>query len=158
GHGWHFGQRRWRRRLGRRRGDKDNRLDWSGSRGWNFREGRLRRAKVAFEVFGGDLIERTGRNARARNAQFLGFGEDFLALDAELFCDIVNTNGHINRFRPRCSAGSSWPPRDKTMVWQQHKSYCSSGAGDSSGGGDGNAGGGGGDASPSWPMEIERRP
>ena len=49
---------------------------------------------MAFEKLGGDFIERAGRDARAGNAQFLGLGKDFLALDSKFLCDIVDTNGH----------------------------------------------------------------
>ena len=49
---------------------------------------------MTLEKFSGDFIQRTGRNARAGNAQFLGLGKDFLAFDSKFLCYVVNTNGH----------------------------------------------------------------
>jgi hypothetical protein len=50
---------------------------------------------MAFEILGGDLIQRAGRNARGADAQFFGLGQNFLVLDSELLRNIVDTNGHI---------------------------------------------------------------
>jgi len=53
------------------------------------------REQVIFEVLGGDLIERTGRDLGGGNAQRLGFGDNFLVLQAKFLRDVVNPNGHI---------------------------------------------------------------
>ena len=51
-------------------------------------------AKLFFEVFGGDFIQRTGGDSSGGNAQLFGLGEYFLVLQAKLLRNIVNTNGH----------------------------------------------------------------
>jgi hypothetical protein len=40
---------------------------------------------MTFEKFGGDFIQRTGRDARSGNAELLGFRQDLFVLDTELF-------------------------------------------------------------------------
>jgi hypothetical protein len=56
---------------------------------------RVGEDELLLEVFGGDLIQRTGGHARGRNAQFLGLGKNLLVLHAELLRNVVDTNGHI---------------------------------------------------------------
>jgi hypothetical protein len=41
-------------------------------------------SELLFQVFGGDLIQRTGSNASGGNAQFFRLRENFLVLEAEL--------------------------------------------------------------------------
>src|SRR5204862_6825134 len=68
------------------------------------------RQQLLLEILGGDLIERTGWNFGRRDAQLLGLDNDFLALDSELFGNIVDTNGHNSisstdwRTAPACSS------------------------------------------------------
>ena len=47
------------------------------------------------EKFRGNLVQGTRRNSRILYAQFLGFFEHILALDAEVFGDFVDSYGHI---------------------------------------------------------------
>jgi hypothetical protein len=42
--------------------------------------------KLLFEKFSSDFVQRTGRDFGLGNSQFLGFGKDVLAFDAELLC------------------------------------------------------------------------
>jgi len=49
---------------------------------------------MTFEKLGGDLVQRTGGDARGHNAQFLGFRKDFLVLDSKFLRYVVNPNGH----------------------------------------------------------------
>jgi hypothetical protein len=56
---------------------------------------------LIFEILSGNLVKRAGGNLGACYAQFLGPGKDFLALDAELLGDVVDTNGHIVSNRSR---------------------------------------------------------
>jgi hypothetical protein len=44
----------------------------------------VRDDKLLFEVFGGDLIQRAGGNARTGNAQFFRLGENFFVLQVQL--------------------------------------------------------------------------
>jgi hypothetical protein len=48
-----------------------------------------------FEVLGGDLIQRAGRDLRGDNAQFLRLGQNFFVLQVEFLRNVVNANGHI---------------------------------------------------------------
>ena len=57
-------------------------------------DGRRRTAHLFEQVFGRDLVERARWNLRGADAQFLGFDQDGLALDSELFGDFVDPNGH----------------------------------------------------------------
>ena len=41
--------------------------------------------ELLFEIFSRDFVQRAGRYFRGSNAQFLGLGENFLVLQAELF-------------------------------------------------------------------------
>jgi hypothetical protein len=41
--------------------------------------------ELILEVFGGDFIQRTRGDPRGGNAQFLGLGQNFFVLQAELF-------------------------------------------------------------------------
>jgi hypothetical protein len=59
---------------------------------------------MALKIFGGNFVARAGGDASGGNAQLLGFRQDFLVLDSELLCDVVNTNGHIFLQPPDVSA------------------------------------------------------
>ena len=74
-------------------------VDHRGGRGRmrGFRGGRdfgMVLEELAFEVLGGDLIQRAGRDLGGGNAQFLGLGENFFVLQAKFLRNVVNTNGH----------------------------------------------------------------
>jgi len=43
----------------------------------------MSRNELLFEVLGGDLIEGAGSDARAGNAQFLGFGKNFFVFQSK---------------------------------------------------------------------------
>jgi hypothetical protein len=47
-----------------------------------------------FEIFGGDLVERAGRDFSGGNAQGFRSGKDFFVFQAELLRDFVNAYGH----------------------------------------------------------------
>jgi hypothetical protein len=57
-------------------------------------------AEMLYEVLSADFVQRTGSDARGDNAQFLRPGQDFLVLQAELFRDVVNANGHKSSSLP----------------------------------------------------------
>ena len=86
-----------------------------------------------------DFIERTGRNFGGGNAHFLGFRENFFALEAEFLRNVVNTNGHILFSLPPTGmrASPSWlksqtnssSPRHKINVgWPAHRRRSTCGA------------------------------
>src|SRR5262245_4055103 len=71
---------------------------------------------MIFKILGGDLVQRARRHLRGGNAQFFGFGENFLALDSKLLRYVVNTNGHINLFRDGWTTTSSWAHATEIFV------------------------------------------
>ena len=103
GFGFHS-LRGWFRRRRFRGFDQD---DWFGRGGSGRRGGDPRRAEVALKIFGGDFVQRARGNASGSNAQLLGFRQDFLVLDSQLLCYVVNTNGHINNQPPDMSENYS---------------------------------------------------
>lgn len=61
-------------------------------RGWWVRLGE--RQQLLFEVFGGDLVQGTGRHLGGGDSHFLRPGENEFALEVELLGDVVNADGH----------------------------------------------------------------
>src|SRR5579862_2497870 len=90
----------------RRRGDNDD--FFLNRRGLGFFDGGRRRKfggqigmfleQLLFEELGADFVKRAGGDFRGGNAQRLGLGENRFVLQAELFRDVVNPNGH--KFSP----------------------------------------------------------
>jgi hypothetical protein len=58
------------------------------------RVGLCERQQLLFEVFGGDLVQGTGRHLGGGDSHFLRPCENELALEVELLGDVVNADGH----------------------------------------------------------------
>ena len=127
---WRFGRfnRRWRSRLhlegfpldlrfGRFRRRFDDHDGFAGRGFWRRRRrgsksgGKLGTvlAELLFEIFSADFIERTRRDPGGGNAQGLGFGENFLVLQAKFLRNVVNPNGHKFLSSPNRAGHRSGP-------------------------------------------------
>jgi hypothetical protein len=100
-----FGGRRDRRRRGRNDGCGRGGRDFYRCAGWC----RLV-AQLFFEVLGGDLVKGAGGNPGVGDPEFLGLGQDLLALEASPFCDVVNSNRHSSPNRHPAGPVSAQTP------------------------------------------------